>query len=198
VGAFERALSFGRAVPGDATPLVAAVRRASEELGGSPRRLFHLAVPPAAFEPAVTMLGGTGLAHGARIIVEKPFGTDLASARLDQRHRWLRPAARSGGQRSCDAAAAQRWLAARVITREPARASPVWSAQTAQRCPPSSCRWRQVSTCGRSGRSGIRVSYGRRASAGGGFPVHADWSSVGAADRHQREVGKGRSTCLCR
>jgi glucose-6-phosphate 1-dehydrogenase len=80
-GAFERALSFGRAVPGDAAPLVAAIQRASEQLGGSPRRLFHLAVPPAAFEPAVTMLGGTGLAHGARIIVEKPFGTDLASAR---------------------------------------------------------------------------------------------------------------------
>jgi glucose-6-phosphate 1-dehydrogenase len=80
-GAFERALSFGSAGPGDAAPVVAAIQRASEELGGSPRRLFHLAVPPAAFEPAVTMLGGTGLAHGARIIVEKPFGTDLASAR---------------------------------------------------------------------------------------------------------------------
>ena len=79
--AFEHALSFGSAEPGDTAPLVAAIRRASEELGGSPRRLFHLAIPPASFEPTVTMLGGTGLAHGARIIVEKPFGTDLASAR---------------------------------------------------------------------------------------------------------------------
>src|SRR6266446_6270004 len=43
--------------------------------------LFHLAVPPAAFEPTVTMLGTGGLAPGSRIIIEKPFGTDLASAR---------------------------------------------------------------------------------------------------------------------
>jgi glucose-6-phosphate 1-dehydrogenase len=80
-GAFERALSFGSAKPGDAAPLLAAIHRADQELGGSPRRLFHLAIPPASFAPAVTLLGGTGLADGARIIVEKPFGTDLASAR---------------------------------------------------------------------------------------------------------------------
>ena len=43
--------------------------------------LFHLAIPPTAFEPTVTMLGATGLTQGARVIVEKPFGTDLASAR---------------------------------------------------------------------------------------------------------------------
>jgi glucose-6-phosphate 1-dehydrogenase len=78
---FERTLSFGSSQPGDTAPLVAAIQRAGEELGGSPRRLFHLAIPPASFEPTVTMLGATGLAHGARIIIEKPFGTDLASAR---------------------------------------------------------------------------------------------------------------------
>jgi glucose-6-phosphate 1-dehydrogenase len=79
--AFARALSFGSAQPGDTAPLVAAIGRAEDELGGPPRRLFHLAIPPASFEPTVTMLAGTGLAHGSRIIVEKPFGTDLASAR---------------------------------------------------------------------------------------------------------------------
>ncbi len=79
--AFARALSFGSAQPTDTTPLAAAIGRAEEELGGSPRRLFHLAIPPASFEPTVRMLGGTGLAHGAGIIIEKPFGTDLASAR---------------------------------------------------------------------------------------------------------------------
>jgi glucose-6-phosphate 1-dehydrogenase len=84
--AFERALSFGSAEPGDTAPLAAAIQRADEELGGSPRRLFHLAIPPASFEPTATLLGATGLAHGARIIIEKPFGTDLASARaLNQR-----------------------------------------------------------------------------------------------------------------
>ena len=80
-GVFEQALSFGSASPGDTAPLEAAIRRADEELGGSPRRLFHLAIPPTAFEPTVTMLGATGLTQGARVIVEKPFGTDLASAR---------------------------------------------------------------------------------------------------------------------
>jgi glucose-6-phosphate 1-dehydrogenase len=79
--AFERALSFASAEPGRAGALVAAIRRADAELGGSPRRLFHLAIPPASFEPVVGMLGSTGLARGARIIIEKPFGTDLASAR---------------------------------------------------------------------------------------------------------------------
>jgi glucose-6-phosphate 1-dehydrogenase len=80
-GGFERVLSFGSAEPGKITPLVAAIQRATEEVGGSPRRLFHLAIPPASFTPAVTMLGEAGLAQGARVIIEKPFGTDLASAR---------------------------------------------------------------------------------------------------------------------
>ncbi|MBV7698341.1 glucose-6-phosphate dehydrogenase [Streptomyces sp. TRM70350] len=79
--AFEEALSFGAADPGDPAPLLAAVQEAERALGGSPRRLFHLAVPPVAFGSVVTMLGATGLAEGARVIVEKPFGTDLASAR---------------------------------------------------------------------------------------------------------------------
>jgi glucose-6-phosphate 1-dehydrogenase len=48
---------------------------------GDPR-LFHLAIPPEAFTSMAGMLGDTGLAHGAtRVIIEKPFGTDLASAR---------------------------------------------------------------------------------------------------------------------
>jgi glucose-6-phosphate 1-dehydrogenase len=79
-GAPSRALSFGSSQPADTAPL-AAIQRASEQLGGAPRRLFHLAIPPASFEPTVTMLGAAGLGHGARIIIEKPFGNDLASAR---------------------------------------------------------------------------------------------------------------------
>ena len=78
--AFERALSFGSAEPGSTGPLVAAIQQADSDLGGSPRRLFHLAIPPASFEPTVTMIGAAGLAEGARVIIEKPFGTDLRSA----------------------------------------------------------------------------------------------------------------------
>jgi len=79
--AFEGALSFAAAEPDDASPLVEAVRKAESQIGGEPRRLFHLAVPPAAFASVVGMLGSSGLAERSRVIVEKPFGTDLASAR---------------------------------------------------------------------------------------------------------------------
>ncbi|MFF4546769.1 glucose-6-phosphate dehydrogenase [Streptomyces sp. NPDC001435] len=79
--AFEAALSFGAADPEDPQPLLAAVQKAEQVLGGRPRRLFHLAVPPVAFSSVVQLLGDTGLAQNARVIVEKPFGTDLPSAR---------------------------------------------------------------------------------------------------------------------
>ena len=60
--------------------MLAAVHDAEAAIGGQPRRLFHLAVPPSASASVVAMLGATGLAAGARVIAEKPFGTDLASA----------------------------------------------------------------------------------------------------------------------
>nr|WP_275941339.1 glucose-6-phosphate dehydrogenase [Planosporangium flavigriseum] len=78
---FASSLSYGAATPTDSQPLLDAVAAAEKALGGHPRRLFHLAVPPAAFTPTIGMLADTGLARNARIIVEKPFGTDLASAR---------------------------------------------------------------------------------------------------------------------
>jgi glucose-6-phosphate 1-dehydrogenase len=78
---FARRLSFASAAPGATDSLTAAVERAEQDVGGSPGRLCHLAVPPAAFESTVTMLSEAGLAGGSRVIIEKPFGTDLASAR---------------------------------------------------------------------------------------------------------------------
>jgi glucose-6-phosphate 1-dehydrogenase len=78
---FGRRLSFTSAEPGRTAALAAAIEQAEHQIGGSPRRLFHLAVPPVAFEPTVAMLGAMGLAPGSRVIIEKPFGTDLASAR---------------------------------------------------------------------------------------------------------------------
>ena len=79
--AFESTLHFGAADPADPDPLVAAVHAAEAAIGGQPRRLFHLAVPPSASASVVAMLGATGLAAGGRVIAEKPFGTDLASAK---------------------------------------------------------------------------------------------------------------------
>ncbi|MFD3524210.1 glucose-6-phosphate dehydrogenase [Streptomyces sp. NPDC058653] len=78
---FEAALSFGAADPDNPEPLLTKVKAAEDALGGRPRRLFHLAVPPAASRSVIGMLGATGLAKNGRVIVEKPFGTDLASAR---------------------------------------------------------------------------------------------------------------------
>jgi glucose-6-phosphate 1-dehydrogenase len=78
---FESRLSFGAADPDDPKPLVEAVREAENAIGGTTRRLYHLAVPPAAFASVVAMLGQTGLADNARVIIEKPFGTDLPSSR---------------------------------------------------------------------------------------------------------------------
>ncbi|HUD23575.1 MAG TPA: glucose-6-phosphate dehydrogenase [Acidobacteriaceae bacterium] len=56
----------------------AAIRQA---LGKARRPAHYLAIPPALFETVIRGLGAAGLAKDARVIVEKPFGRDLASAR---------------------------------------------------------------------------------------------------------------------
>ncbi len=50
-------------------------------LGRARRPAHYLAIPPALFSTVIEGLGSTGLAHNARVIVEKPFGRDLQSAR---------------------------------------------------------------------------------------------------------------------
>ena len=52
-----------------------------EELGKSRRPAHYLAIPPSLFETVIKALGAANLAEHARVIVEKPFGRDLASAR---------------------------------------------------------------------------------------------------------------------
>ena len=52
-----------------------------KQLGGARRPLHYLAIPPSAFPTVVVGLGGSGCAREARVVVEKPFGRDLASAR---------------------------------------------------------------------------------------------------------------------
>ncbi|WP_234197563.1 glucose-6-phosphate dehydrogenase [Pseudacidovorax sp. NFM-22] len=64
-----------------APALAEAVARAEAELGTESRRLHYLSVPPKAALPVVRTLGEAGLVERARIVMEKPFGTDLASAR---------------------------------------------------------------------------------------------------------------------
>ena len=63
-----------------AAPLRAAVERAEAAIGTECRRLHYLSVPPSAALPAVRLLGEAQLVERSRIVMEKPFGTDLASA----------------------------------------------------------------------------------------------------------------------
>jgi glucose-6-phosphate 1-dehydrogenase len=50
-------------------------------LGSARRPAHYLAIPPSLFATVIQGLGAAGLAEHARVIVEKPFGRDLASAR---------------------------------------------------------------------------------------------------------------------
>lgn len=80
-GEFARRLTYVSHAfrPGSTDPLAAEVRSALSELGEEARVLFYLAVPPDAF-PVITLgLKEAGLAEGARIVYEKPFGSDLRS-----------------------------------------------------------------------------------------------------------------------
>src|SRR5713226_1293717 len=52
-----------------------------QALGSAQRPLHYLAIPPSMFGSVVEGLGQTGSANNARVIVEKPFGRDLASAK---------------------------------------------------------------------------------------------------------------------
>ena len=60
--------------------LRAAVERAERAIGKESRRLHYLSVPPNAALSAVRLLGEAGLVERSRVIMEKPFGTDLESA----------------------------------------------------------------------------------------------------------------------
>ncbi|MEJ7657656.1 MAG: glucose-6-phosphate dehydrogenase [Thermoleophilaceae bacterium] len=78
---FARRLSYTVTDTGGPRQLDAAVEAAEQRAGGRLRRLHYLSVPTAAMAPIVREIGRAGLAPDSRVILEKPFGTDLASAR---------------------------------------------------------------------------------------------------------------------
>jgi glucose-6-phosphate 1-dehydrogenase len=69
-------------VPQGAGPqaLADAVKEAETELGADVRRLHYLSVPPKAAKAVITMLKDADLVDRSRVVMEKPFGTDYASA----------------------------------------------------------------------------------------------------------------------
>ena len=77
---FSRSLDYVPLAAG-AQAVKAAVQKAEQTFEGESRRLHYLSVPPNAALSAVRILGEAALVDRSRIVMEKPFGTDLASAR---------------------------------------------------------------------------------------------------------------------
>jgi len=77
--ALKKLLSLVTYVSGDYKDpaTFAAIRKA---LGTARRPAHYLAIPPSLFGTVITNLGAAGLSKDARVIIEKPFGRDLASA----------------------------------------------------------------------------------------------------------------------
>jgi glucose-6-phosphate 1-dehydrogenase len=59
----------------------ATYRRIGEAIGGAAVPVSYLEIPPSLFAPVIANLARAGLVRGGRVVVEKPFGHDLASAR---------------------------------------------------------------------------------------------------------------------
>jgi glucose-6-phosphate 1-dehydrogenase len=77
--ALRHLISLLRYVSGDYNDLET-FTKIKDELGSARRPAHYLAIPPSLFETVIKGLGAAQLADNARVIVEKPFGRDLASA----------------------------------------------------------------------------------------------------------------------
>lgn len=77
--AFEKLCDLMRYVRGDNTD-PATFQTLRQELHGAQRPTYYMAIPPSIFPVAVAQLAKAGCTQGARVILEKPFGHDLASA----------------------------------------------------------------------------------------------------------------------
>jgi glucose-6-phosphate 1-dehydrogenase len=79
-GAFEKLTSLMRYVDGDYRD-ASTFTELEQTLRDCARPAHYLAIPPSMFERVVEGLGSSGAAKCARVIIEKPFGRDLESAR---------------------------------------------------------------------------------------------------------------------
>lgn len=78
--AFEKLCSLLKYVDGDYND-PATCQSLCRDLGSAQRPAFYLAIPPVAFGTVVEQLTRAGCTRNARVIIEKPFGRDLPSAR---------------------------------------------------------------------------------------------------------------------
>ena len=139
-----------------------AVGAAVEEIGGEPRLLHYLSVPPNAAPGVIEELGRVGLADRARVIMEKPFGVDLESAR---RLNATRPRACSTSRRS--SASTTSWARRRFRTSSRCASPTGCSSRSGTATTSTTCRSTFPRRC-RSARA--RGSTSRRAPT-------ATWSS---------------------
>jgi glucose-6-phosphate 1-dehydrogenase len=77
--AFDKLLGLLRYVDGDYNDL-STFQSLRKELGNAEHPAHYLAIPPVMFGPVVEQLTKADCTSGARVIIEKPFGRDLASA----------------------------------------------------------------------------------------------------------------------
>ncbi|HVB72282.1 MAG TPA: glucose-6-phosphate dehydrogenase [Ktedonobacteraceae bacterium] len=77
--AFDKLSSLLQYISGDYSDPQTYVKL-RQALGNAQHPLYYLAIPPTLFGPVVQELGQSGCANGARVVIEKPFGRDLASA----------------------------------------------------------------------------------------------------------------------
>ncbi len=75
-GVWDRFSSRLRHLSGDGTDM-----RPLEAMLSQDRRMFYLSTPPSAVMPIVNGLGQAGLAEGSTLVLEKPFGRDVVTAR---------------------------------------------------------------------------------------------------------------------
>jgi glucose-6-phosphate 1-dehydrogenase len=77
---FASRLSFVDSSAEDGSELARSIKEAEAHIGAEGERLVYMAVPPGAMSPMARMLGETGIASHCSLVIEKPFGHDLASA----------------------------------------------------------------------------------------------------------------------
>ena len=78
--AFDKLCGLLRYVDGDYND-AATFQALRKEMGSAQRPAHYLAIPPVAFATVVEQLSQAGCTRNARVVIEKPFGRDLASAR---------------------------------------------------------------------------------------------------------------------